>query len=753
MKKYLSLIMASLMLLMLLSGCVGCSNPDGSGNGNSIFTLPDWMSGSDAAKLLLAGQRLDSQLLKNDGNIFDNGADVMRGLAQKAKDNLNLPYVGSDFENLSAVENLAGEVIGENTRGTLIKDGDTLTFSDFVENNNTYDYFESVTGNIVTSAEVAADLIDSIKKNVRVVDKWIDMGNVKYYLHVEENSELLIEHYTGDDGMGTELDILNICMRYRNSEGKDVYELYRNSRTEYYQERMTYIPGERYELTMKHMWSGVEGSDSFIADNSKGYWETAMMHMMEDAPSHSSYFVMKDDLCYEAGYNPELGEIPMLKVMSGDRATDMLNVYSDRETYMGLTLKFSGFDGIKNVVASLKDEGVVFNEEGQYANVGHGEVATVNFTNGKSAKYGDTFLDGKVSIGSIYVMYVAGDIYLGEMMVDIRADSFEEQFEILKQFLNEVGLVCRRDIDTVLSAIDVAYNDADGIIKYYTWNGISVVDSEGLDAAAIEEYKRMEDMLAYYTEVKDAEVLDINDREAIEMNINFAPITESSFSGFAIDGGNASIANLSLTIEDTTLYVKDEPYKIMLALVDAGGGLVHFDMVNETTVKYADEDKFTVSASALDFKAPILSAGKYTLAAYIATSDGIRASAFAPVVSDSDVPENSLDVENINLIASLDDETRAVVFTYTEKEDFEISLTGESRLDYSQFKTLVSQKVFEYGTPSEVLEVKSGEDYVVLTGEETEIADGVYRMAYKTENGEKIKQGYIFIHYSRRESN
>ena len=63
MKKFITLLLTLVMLLSLLVGCRG-------------FTLPEGLSGSDAAKLLLANERLNAQLLKTEGDIFENGVEV-----------------------------------------------------------------------------------------------------------------------------------------------------------------------------------------------------------------------------------------------------------------------------------------------------------------------------------------------------------------------------------------------------------------------------------------------------------------------------------------------------------------------------------------------------------------------------------------------------------------------------------------------------------------------------------------------------
>ena len=79
MKKILSIVLLAAMLLSTLVACNSGNSGNGetSGNGDVLTSLPDGMSGSDAARLLLAGERLNAQILKNEGNIFENGVEVM----------------------------------------------------------------------------------------------------------------------------------------------------------------------------------------------------------------------------------------------------------------------------------------------------------------------------------------------------------------------------------------------------------------------------------------------------------------------------------------------------------------------------------------------------------------------------------------------------------------------------------------------------------------------------------------------------
>ena len=719
MKKIFALLLAA---LLLSSSLLGCSSKRLSG-------IPKDLKGTEAAKLLLAAERLDAQLLQNEGDIFENGVEVMNGLAEKAIANLQVSHVeipAAVLMNLSAVQNLSTILEGEQM-GKVVIDGDTVTFSDFKENNNSYDYFLNLTQNIVTSAEIGANLIDHVKKNVRVTDKWVDMDGMRYYLRVSENEEILYEWDTRDEAV-------HICRRFKNEAGLDVYELYRKS--DKFAERMTYIPGVRYEISMINE-HGEHQEDYFTADHSKGYWETYVLGV---APEHYnvSYFIMKNDICYDAFYAPESGEIPMLKVMSADRATDIFNI---GQGYVDL--KFSGFDGIDRVVAPLSD--VEYNAQDQYANMGYSERAVLYLTNGKTIRMGDTFVDGKVSVSAIRVSYIGMTGYIGELSLNIQCETREETAEALAATIREIGLQCRRDLNSVLAGIDRAYADVDNIIRYYRWNGVLVTDNGAIAEAITVEKSRFDVMEDLYLSVKDAEVIDYNDTKAMELNIQFAPIVAQTDENAVYDAMTVSVGSISLTINDTALYVQNEPYQIMLALLDVKhGGLIHLPIENPDRVNYAGEQEFTVTAGELRFDLPALEAGEYTVVAYIATSDGIRASAYTAVGFDT-VSYALWQIDQTEITAERTGEGN-ISISYTESEDICITLTAGTAPDHAAFRELVLAEVFRYGMPSDsAIEQKVGEEFVALTGAESAIESGMYRLGYTLQNGDAVTKGYVYI--------
>ena len=721
MRKIISLL---LLLTLLVSIFVGCNKN----------TLPKGMSGTDAAKLLLANERLDESLLKADGNIFTKGAQVMDNLVQKTKASMAKLRPSGGVTTPSNVTSSKVTVSTPGYGGKLEKDDEYFYWSEFVEYNNTYDLFENLTQNIITSAEIAGDMIDHVKQNVRVVDKWINNENrIRYYLHVEENSELLIEHYTADG-----LDLLNICTRFKNEGGKDVYQLYRKSVSEMYEERMTYIPGERYELSMKHRDGNM---NCFVADGTKGYWESCILNVRDDKSASVSYFVMKDDLCYKASVDAEQDLINSLNIMSADTATDIFQINPGKEARISVML--SGFDGIQNIQAPIED--AIYNEADNSASLPSWQSGVVNLKNGKTLKYGDTLVDGKVSYHGVIVGAYAGDVYAGEMLIGILGENQQEQLEVFQQFLAETGLTCRRDINLVLAGVNSAYTDALSIANYYRWNDVPLTNQQSILQARDKELERFALMLESHTQVKDAPEIDIADTRAMELNINFAPITTSSFGDATLDGAVVSVASVSLTIQDTTLYVKDEPYKVMFALADSNGGLVHVHTNNDKSTAYDGKKTFTVTAQDLQFDLPVLALGDYTLVAYVATADGIRASQYT-AVTDVAISNFPLELQNLSLSATKDG-NGATVVSYQYLTEFTLQLTTE-KLNYKQFAEQVYQLVFEYGTPAEVIEVQLDGAFVTLAGNEAEITSGTYRVGYKVENGANTVEGYVYIQYT-----
>ena len=747
MKKIIGL---ALVVTLLMTALVGCGKSSGGVGGGGVASI----SGLDAVKLLLAEERLNEQLLKNEGDIFENGAQVMTELANKARENLGVAMLKgetatpgftmtstqqSDYPTvvpLGGAESASSDVdllgsLGEEKQniGTMEVVGDTVVWKDFGEVSNSYEYFLNLTNNIVGEAERCAELIDYVKKNVRIVDKWVAPdGFNRFYLSVGENEELLAQVNGGDGNL-----FLMVCRRYRNEDGKDVYEMYVKQNSDY-ERKMVYIPGERYELSENR-------NQHFVATNTKGYWEN---YVLGDFNTHYnvSYMILKEDICYTFGFLQE--DITSINILSADRETDLFT-YDAGERSTGLFLKLNGFTNIEKITAPKGR--VEFGENQSWAAVSGGSDCKIHLTNGTVIEEGQRYVDGKVAVGSIMVgSYAYG--YGPELMIRIEGEP-EEALSNLLQFLNETGLRCRRDINTVLAGTKKAIADSKAVFSYYQWNGITLNTEAGIRQAADIECAKYDDMFALYEGIKDAEVVETANLRPDELaqHMSFAPIVANVSSGAKMVGDKLTIDRLTLTVNDISLFVKDEPYHVVVALEDGAGAIVHLEQVAPSGTPYAGEAEFSVTATNLEIALSHLTPGNYRVVAYIATSEGIRSSKFASVAFDA-VEGAVVNFGDVDLRGSVGNDG-VLTLTYTERIDVSVTIESKTALTYNDFKQLVCERAFKYGIPDEsAIEMLVGESYEPLTSGNGEIAQGEYRVSYAAENGTYVRRGYVYITYS-----
>jgi len=318
MKKVIATVMILTLMLSFLASC-----------GDKVMTtLPEGMSGKEAASLMLAKERLNSQLLHNSGNIFESGSETLANLAEIASVSLASKItVGSNAPTDASV--LLGKKY-EALDGSFVEvDGATFKWSGFLEYSNSYDYFLNLTNGISSTARIGADLIDSIKKNVRVVDTWVNTGGEDYYLHVEKNREVL---YSRDGGY------VRICIRTKTEDGSNLYEVY-NLNEDGGSCRMVYSEGKLCEYS--YIYNNF--NHNFLAVNNKGFWEVIDVGAT-DSGYNVSCMVIKNDICYDGFYDPISRETNLLKVISADRATDIMQ-FASHEDSATVVVNLQGFSG------------------------------------------------------------------------------------------------------------------------------------------------------------------------------------------------------------------------------------------------------------------------------------------------------------------------------------------------------------------------------------------------------------------------
>lgn len=703
MKKSISCLVTLLVIILVcVSGC------------RREISLPDGLNGTDTAKLLLAGERLNEHILKTEGDIFENGAETLSHLAEIASKNLEQSAPVQEVKTPS----LAGATSVLSLGNPGIRRA--AVYETFPEINNTYEYFKELTVRITETATKGADLIDFVKKHIRVVDMWVDSSmstsgiESKAFLHVENNSETIIQ---------VEGEWIYVCYRYKNAAGKDVYEMYSQRPEQVI--RSTYIAGERYEMT----YTLHEGrKDYFVAENSKGYWET--MSLIRDINWHDQihdlrFFILKDDICYNASYSPYEGKTILLQVMSSDRKTDLMNI-ADYEDSSMFEIRFSGFDGVKSVVE----------DNGNFV---------LNLQNGMTLDF-STRLGENIDIINISAGGSAwGDT--GFLALMLRHPTLTERREAFADVLEQLGLTCRRDFNSVFAGVDRAYAELVGITQFYQWNGHLTKTYDGLEAAVAVEETRLAEMKQIYEAYKSAPVLDVNDREAYELAIPFAALKQKNFSGVKLEQNTVAVGNASVTIDDTLLFVENEPYTVKFAL-KSSGGLVHLESSESGTATFANEKSFTVTVENVTMELPVLAAGNYTLVAFVSTADGIRTSQYAEVVFDA-VDTTTRQTGNILMTPSIAT-GNTLKLTFTETADVYIECS-EVISGYAVLYEVLATEAEKYGVPGEGRVEKLGADgsYTVMIGEEAEIPAGTYRLSYGTVNGEQISEGYVYLNYNQ----
>ena len=748
MKKMIAIALATLVTVAALSGCQQPKVFGDRGNKTSIV-------GTEAAKLLLAQERLDSQLLKNDGDIFENGSEVFRNLANIAKDNL-VKYTykgnGDQIMNLSLTTGTAAPLssVIKSTDGSKLEiDGDTYKWSDFAEYSNSYDYFTNLTGCVVSSANAAADQIDSTKRHVRVTDKWVDVGGVQYYLHVEDNCEILYERNP---------DMIRVCRRIKNAEGVNVYEIYNQYDNAHM--RMTYIQGKKYEYT----YSTTGGfNHNFIAENTKGFWEVLDVGGAE-THYNVSCMVVKDNICYDAFYNPdeEFRGLSMLKVISADKKTDIMFFSADGAS---IELQLQAFEGVECLRIEAPKENVnsgnnhtntsyllYFDQGGQRYYQTTGLISTeVVLKNGIVLRELDTYLDGRVTIGRSMVSFFNKEAgtsgYAPALSLMIQGDSYEDRMQTLREFLDLTGLTCKRDMNYVQAGITQAYAELEQFVKYHQWNESPITTEEDLArgfANLDAKYKAWRKM---YEAIKDEEVIDIRDTEAMELNIKFAPIVEQKTVAVTNDGLKVSVKGLSLAIDDTLLLVENDQYMVNFAL-RGKGGLVHTEVAGENTARFTGGSSFSASQNAT-FDIPTLSPDEYTVVAYISTVDGIRVSGYTELVF-TDVSE--LEAEKGNVAINISQGSGGALVIKCERIlNVEVEVCFEAADVYkSDMYSALSDAAYQYGYAAAGADVEMlSEDgsWATLTDDGSALTAGAYRLKYEIKNGDSVVEGYVWTQY------
>lgn len=722
MKKILSFIMAGVAVLSLAS-CnektgddpktpgITETNPGNNGSNSQTENVENYLTGTDAAKILLAQNRLNPQKLSDSVNIFD-GEQVFTNLANKIR--MNKKYQ----------ENKA------NTDVTITDDSVEWKNSD-KNYSNSMSYFENISGNVESSAERGAELIRTVKSTIRVVNCWVNMGYYNVLLLVDENSETIIQKCS---------DYVDVCRRYTNEQNQDVYELYYNG--EVAQNRMKYIENTLVEYF--HDDHTTDFEHHFMADNTKGYWDV----YGDLYNSEYTATVIKNELVYD--YIGIYGEDSpaILDIVSNDRLNDVISL--DGHNF---ELSAHAFDGIDKFVVDIesKDDivdyvaggmtGKVYNHGGLYYPVGSENVKLV-LDNGKVFKIGDK--EGKVTYNRAFLSADhAIELYYQTISLRVEGETLEEKFINLKEFLTSNGIICKYDLDEILDNVILAYEEIASEAKYRLWNGVVVNSLENANKALEIEKSKFEPYKDLLTSIENLEVIDIDDQDAINSKIDFADVKSYSQENVKFENNKVSIKNLKLTIDKSYLLDKKETYSLKFGLIDAENifNEVILD-VKLDEIPYNGLDNFELTYNG-EFDLVNGGIGKYVLAVYLATSEGIRISELEYVKVDEYTEYQTKDVDHVVTVSKTIEN-----YLYMEVEknpDIYISDKLYYIPTYDELMVYMGSQANQFGLVPETSKIEilsETEEYVELA---TDIVSGDYRLYYQYYTKEGYKDAYVYV--------
>lgn len=726
-KTILSILLLTLILPLLIS-CRRTNNKKG-------------VVGTDAAKLLLAQERLNVDVINSSSNLFTLGEEAFNKVARETRKYARR-NAGRPNEAYTEVE------------------GDTYKWYNDIEYSNFNSFFESYSVNIESSAEAGANLISYVKKNIRVVDVWVEHSGLEYLLKVDKTSETI---YTRDKMGGIE-----ICKRTTDENGNDVYELLKS-----YPEstvRMKYIPGLLYEFSIVD--NNPNGfSHYLVANKSKGYWNIistsdSQVTKHDDGLIFESFsleaLMMKEEGFYKFNYTIDnqgwsTGNVDSVTLISSDGKTDLVTIGIGSATLFNTGIKgldhleitapkeyVGDFDPNDSSIKYVYEQNNVDSNGKNYKiySTSGSKSAVAVLENGESFTEDDKFVNNKVTVGRIDVSYVAGCDAYGVIPLRIDTNNLKETFDILVDFLNETKISFKRDLETVLKSSEFALNDVKNFSKYFQFNGYNIDTLENAKLAVEVEKEKVISLKESYDEVKDAKVINYKNQNELQKNIYFADVKILDKGTINNTNLEINISNFKVKVDDTILFIEGEKYEVVFALLKTDGSIIPLDANNDASTTFVKNSSFEASKST-KINIPVIDAGTYALIAYVATSnEGIRVS--KPVSITGEFSETSINQNGIRFSLTTNNDKNLLI---TSEHEFDIYLNTDQKLTFDELVHHMEQSAYNHGMINEsIVEYLEGTEWKVLEKTDELIESGQYRMKYivTLDNASQL-EGYIYL--------
>ena len=707
MKKILSLILVVALMLGMVSMLSGCKKVKG---------------GTEAAKLLLANERLDAEILSHD---------------------IDLGFGG--FLTTSSVES-------EVSLPTLFADGSgktsRYTWSDFAIDNDVASQFEAFVLNTQNYAAHASKDIDNMKNRVGIVDKWVQVGFEKHMLRVFESRDMLL--VTG----GGEQD--DVIYRYTDENANNVYEMY--SFNDYDdgtsgKGKFLCIPGERYETYNIHS-GGM--CDYFIMEKTRGYW---MITRFGYAPRENGVIdasfttmIIKDGLGCAAfvtlsndktsHLTPNQASSFMFTVVDMENGCELITAMTSGGHYsfdVPLAAISSGLVSVGADEANVDEDGIVSSGILNVINTVKGSYNT-----GYSSEDNIRFSDGYVHYDYLDENYSGNLSFRTDMSTD--EISLRSALARLVEHLGDMGLTLRGDVDTMVSGINHASLVGEEFGNIFEWNGYKMSSVENFMAANNVLLEDIERAKADFDEAKDFDTAFI--RQQLDDGVSFEGLGILGMGSNKYSNGVITLDNISTQVVGNTLLESGKEYtlKVALALLDEKGNPSSVNVVplaggSGGRVRY-NGDAITLSASG-SFSVPKnLHEGDYALVVYGASADsGIRVTEMVKVGAfstyDEKLESTAMDINVRSVGGNL--QVRYVIKNF---HNMTVNATKDS-YSASELERIAIREILQYGAPfsGAVLEYKNGEK--IESG--ASLGRGEYRLMCYLNTSDGLAQSYIYL--------
>lgn len=563
MKKAISLFLVLVVGALVLTGCFG--------NKNAV-------TGKEGAMLALASERLNGNFTGGN-SLFANAEEDLRDMAKQ----------GEGF-----VMNIRR---ASNTRRSMVKAEDIVA----ADRNNTQ--FNEAVLRSVDLATRGADSIKTMKERVRVVDTWVEMGDERMLLHVEENSELLLAEYP-------DANESFVCYRTRDERGVERYELLIEARDTGFTMRAIYIKDMLYEYTesFSHPGSDALNYIGFRAKNIGGTWECMEIRYHAEnteMPFSFRHLVFTDELCFAAGIENLTNEIGAIYISTPDRTADIMLASEGGQGESSYQLYLGTFTGYEGIVFEGEHKGYIVLNNGE-------EISSYSKIN------------ENVSVANL-THYTTAWGTEAELVMHVLGGTAEERRNSLKAVLLDWGLECVVSIDNVFKMISDAEKIANDIHKDATWHDERIDDISACRRALEIESAEFDTLFAYLDEYKNHAVVKESALNASSSLVQFADLQDVDANvSVASDGLSFTVTRAVGTVSDLTLFTTGDEYYLAVALRN-DSGIIHLgDYSKIYTINEGSSLSLEIGQNVFDVSS--IASGEYEIVVYASTKDGIRSS-------------------------------------------------------------------------------------------------------------------------------